>query len=357
MLTDGYPKVLWNCVNRYARNGLTSKNRTGLTLFFAHANGFPKEIWEPTLATLLASPAGTVIDEVWCWESIQHGDAALINRHSISRYFDWSDNTRDIINFFTNYMPSDTDFKSLPLHLARLPEQESQRRLATGFQQRRLMIVGHSYGGCTSTLATENFPHLVDSLVLVDPVIPKPYVSEEIFQMAEAKTDGLLMGSLTRRDTWKTRDEVATSYLKNPFFQAWHPDVLKVYIEAGIYDTTDEQGNPVVKLKMPGIYESIVFSERTVGHETWQNLPNIPERITMRWIVPDRSDADEFGPPGATAERCWIRPKNASNIRIAGAGHLIAQERPVEVGEDLRDFILEVYLDLYTQTTIPRSSL
>lgn len=44
MLTDGYPKVLWNCVNRYARNGLTSKNRTGLTLFFAHANGFPKEV-------------------------------------------------------------------------------------------------------------------------------------------------------------------------------------------------------------------------------------------------------------------------------------------------------------------------
>ena len=114
-----------------------------------------------------------------------------------------------------------------------------------------------------------------------------------------------------------------TSYLKNPFFRAWHPSVLKIYIEAGIYDTTDEAGNSIVKLKMPGIYESVVFSERTVGQEVWQNLPNIPERIPIRWVVPDRSDADEFGPPGATRERCWIRPKNASNIKIPGAGHLV----------------------------------
>lgn len=44
MITDGHPKVLWNCANRYVRKGITGKNRTGLTLFFAHANGFPKEV-------------------------------------------------------------------------------------------------------------------------------------------------------------------------------------------------------------------------------------------------------------------------------------------------------------------------
>ncbi|KAF6748010.1 Alpha/Beta hydrolase protein [Ephemerocybe angulata] len=358
MLTDGYPKVLWNCLNRYARKGLNQSNKTGLTLFFAHANGFPKEIWEPTLATLLSSQASILIDEVWCWESIQHGDAALINRESISRYFDWSDNSRDMISFWTNFLPSETSSRVLPLHLPRVSEQETKRRLEVGFQSRKLMIVGHSYGGCTSTLATENYPHLVDSLILIDPVIAKPYASDsEVFQMSNAKTDALLMGSLTRRDTWKSREEVLTSYLRSPFFQAWHPDVLKIYIEAGIYDTTDAEGNSVVKLKMPGIYESIVFSERTVQLETWQNLANIPERIPLRWIVPGRSDADEFGPPGATGERCWSRPKNASNIRIAGAGHLIAQESPAEVGEDLRDFILEVYSDLYSQKSVARPNL
>ena len=43
MMSDGYPKVYWNVLNRYVRRGLSASNRTGLTLFFAHANGFPKE--------------------------------------------------------------------------------------------------------------------------------------------------------------------------------------------------------------------------------------------------------------------------------------------------------------------------
>ena len=42
--TDGYPLVLWNCVNRYVKKSLDLSNKTGVTLFFAHANGFPKEV-------------------------------------------------------------------------------------------------------------------------------------------------------------------------------------------------------------------------------------------------------------------------------------------------------------------------
>jgi hypothetical protein len=43
-VTDGYPLVLWNCVNRYVKKDLDLANKTGVTLFFAHANGFPKEV-------------------------------------------------------------------------------------------------------------------------------------------------------------------------------------------------------------------------------------------------------------------------------------------------------------------------
>ena len=43
-VTNGYPLVLWNCVNRYVKNGLDLSNKTGVTLFFAHANGFPREV-------------------------------------------------------------------------------------------------------------------------------------------------------------------------------------------------------------------------------------------------------------------------------------------------------------------------
>lgn len=42
----GTKKVLWCCLNRYSRKakgGKESKS-SGVTLFFAHANGFPKEV-------------------------------------------------------------------------------------------------------------------------------------------------------------------------------------------------------------------------------------------------------------------------------------------------------------------------
>lgn len=35
---------LWCCVNRYARASVGSGSKKGVTLFFAHANGFPKEV-------------------------------------------------------------------------------------------------------------------------------------------------------------------------------------------------------------------------------------------------------------------------------------------------------------------------
>lgn len=55
MITDGHPKVLWNCVNRYVRKGISRSNGSGLTLFFAHANGFPKEVrlFNPGLRLML----------------------------------------------------------------------------------------------------------------------------------------------------------------------------------------------------------------------------------------------------------------------------------------------------------------
>jgi hypothetical protein len=143
-----------------------------------------------------------------------------------------------------------------------------------------------------------------------------------------------------------------------------------------MYETVDEEGNPVIKLKMPGIYESIVFAERQLGHEVYDRLPQIEERIPIHWVMPGRDDADEFGPPGASQERVWARLKNATNVRITGAGHLvrlvrfypssfglanaaqIAQERPEELAENLHEFIQRQYSDLATPSRhVLRSNL
>jgi hypothetical protein len=63
---------------------------------------------------------------------------------------DWSDNTRDILNFLLNYLPTSPTSSRLPTHLSRVSHVESERRKVSGFGKRTLIAVGHSYGGCTS---------------------------------------------------------------------------------------------------------------------------------------------------------------------------------------------------------------
>ncbi|PPQ75295.1 hypothetical protein CVT24_007518 [Panaeolus cyanescens] len=350
-VTDGYPLVLWNVVNRYLRNGLDESNKTGVTLFLAHANGFPKEIWEPFLGHLLSSKEGASIDEVWAWESVQHGDAALINSASLSAIFDWHDNARDIINFFTHYLPT-RPTTTLPVHLPRLPQEETNQRLVRGFSERQLIAIGHSYGGCTSTLAALMHPVLFKSLALVDPVILAP---------ATRKPGGndLATGALSRRDEWSSIEEALEVCSKNPFFSAWHPDVLKLYITCGTYPTTSSSDvqKPIIKLKMPPVQEAVVFAEVHTEHEVYDQLPTLDPRIPIRWIMPGKPGAPELGGPGTAEKRVWLRPANSTNTRIVGGGHLIPQEAPLELAEDVQSYLSYLFTTNYGAGTNIRPSL
>ncbi|KAF8153181.1 hypothetical protein B0H34DRAFT_677358 [Crassisporium funariophilum] len=321
-VTDGYPQVLWNCVNRYVRKNLNSSNRTGVTLFCAHANGFPKEIWEPTLGHLLPSSAG-IIDEVWLWESVQHGDAGLVNASSASGIFDWSDNGRDIANFLLHFLPTVATNTTLPTHLPRVAPEETELRSKRGFSDR-------------NTLAASLYPRLFHSLVLVDPVIIRPYDNQGRDRVLD-----LAAGALSRRDTWASREEALDSYNKSPFFRSWDPAVLQIYVDCGIHLTKDENGKEVAKLKMPGIQEAVVFSETHTEYEVFQRLVDLDERITLRWIMPGKPGARELGGPGTTVYRVWARPANSTNVKILGGGHLIPQEAPQELAEDLAKFLLQ----------------
>lgn len=111
----------------------------------------------------------SLIDEIWVWEAIQHGDAAIINEPSATgickihlKFFllcffllmifpvDWTDDSRDIVNFLINFLPTTAVDAPLPTHLPRTPSQEAELRLKNGFKDRTIVAAGHSMGGCTS---------------------------------------------------------------------------------------------------------------------------------------------------------------------------------------------------------------
>jgi hypothetical protein len=67
-----------------------------------------------------------------------------------------------------------------------------------------------------------------------------------------------------------------------PFFAAWDPKVLEVYVEHGL--APDSKGG--FRLKMSGVQEAVVFAEAHVPYEVWELLERLDESIELRWIMP-----------------------------------------------------------------------
>ncbi|THH11139.1 hypothetical protein EW146_g8142 [Bondarzewia mesenterica] len=334
-LGEGSRAVLWNCLNRYVRRAVPKeKNRKHLTLFFAHANGLHKEVG--TLTEVL-----TCIDEVWTFDAVQHGDSGLINAAQLRGIFDWADNARDILNFFLQYLPDSVSADPLPVHLERVPSSVSEERRVHGFRERSLVSVGHSFGGCSLVLAAHAIPSLFSDLVLIDPVIiPSGYDRSENLRT-------LVLGAISRRETWSSREEAHRLLSASPFFGRWDPEVLKVYIEHAL--ASDPRG--IVRLKTTGIQEATVFLENLVANEAWVLLSQLDKRIALKWIMPGSGPGQDsgFSSNEVTQERIWLRPQNSSNRRIPGGGHLVVQEKPKEVVEkrhsadEIHSFLIEKF--------------
>ncbi|KAF7970127.1 hypothetical protein HWV62_24952 [Athelia sp. TMB] len=345
---DCAPAVLWNCVNRYSlkERKLQVGGAKRLTLFFAHANGFPKEvrisgftviwtwlelirdclqIWEPVLHHLLEESSGPEISEIWSWEAAQHGDSYLLNKKRLPGYCDWMDDARDIMNFFVHYLPANAAPSELPLHLPRVSSPVSEGRQTSGYANRTLVVVGHSYGGACSAMLAAHCPKLFSSLVLVDPTIKQYVPGIE----RNARAHAMVCGALGRRDGWSSKEEVWRLFKAIPFFACWDPAMLQTYVEYGI--TSDGAGS--VKLKTPGAQEALVFSSMRFSGEIWELLDRIDEQVTLRWIMPGnmKSLSLPIDDEEAMRIKVWRRPANTSNVRLP-AGHLIPHERPREFG-------------------------
>jgi hypothetical protein len=73
----------------------------------------------------------------------------------------WSDYARDILNFVLHFLPEEPTPSALPTCLQRVPLEISEAREKRGFATRKLIAVGHSFGGCAASVLatfTSSFP-------------------------------------------------------------------------------------------------------------------------------------------------------------------------------------------------------
>ncbi|PYI24041.1 toxin biosynthesis protein [Aspergillus japonicus CBS 114.51] len=183
-----------------------------VTILAAHANGFPKELYEPLWEEIYARSKanGFRIRSIWMADVAHQGESSVLNEDLLGNDPSWFDHPRDL------------------LHLLNVKRKEMPRPIVG---------VGHSMGGAHLTQLCLMHPRLIHTLILLDPVIQRESTQLDHLEMAHhqretiAKTTQL---STYRREVWPSRTAAAAGFQRSPFYQAWDARVLARWIEHGL---------------------------------------------------------------------------------------------------------------------------
>ncbi|RHZ88638.1 hypothetical protein Glove_21g248 [Diversispora epigaea] len=267
-----------------------------ITIIFAHATGYHKEVWEPIIRGLNEKrgkrwSGGTM----YALDATNHGDSAILNQDILPDSFKWTDYARDILQVIDHF-----NIKG------------------------PIVGVGHSLGGCAILMAELFRSGTFSALVSIDPVL-YPF---------KVKQYNSFSSVLSRRDVWPNREAVKSSFLRHTFFRAWDPEVLDLHVQYGLRDLPSGE----VTLKCPKDQESYVFEhDHDTVFDAFTGLPEI--QCPILFITGSRSFS--INPQDSAllkASRC----KNGHLI-IINCGHLVPLEKPHETMETISNFISHNY--------------
>ncbi|KAK4548584.1 hypothetical protein LTR36_009494 [Oleoguttula mirabilis] len=177
-----------------------------VTILACHANGFPKELYEPVWDALYdqsqKEDAGFRIRGIWIMDVANQGDSGVLNEGKLGNEPSWHDFARDylgVVNEFRKEMP----------------------RPIVGF--------GHSMGGSVLLDMALLHPRLLTSLMLVEPIASSSQ---------NGSWDGVAQ-ILFRKDRWQSLDAAMKYFGKAPLHKRWDPQVFELYRQHGFRDVPE----------------------------------------------------------------------------------------------------------------------
>ncbi|KAI6088609.1 putative toxin biosynthesis protein [Hypoxylon rubiginosum] len=262
--------VLYLSVKQYVPIDNPSPQPGDITIIAAHANGFPKELYEPLWADLhaLSSNADPKIKKggkfrirgIWIADVSNQGYSGTLNERAQGCDPSWNDHARDLLhltNVFRSQMP------------------------------RPLIGVGHSFGAAILTKLSLLHPRLLTSLVLLDPTITT-------FSFAPVGPgQSPARASSFRRETWPDRESAAASFRRSPFYRAWDPRVLEAWVAHGVRST------PTLLFPSPNPSDDKATLRTSKHHEVFTYFrplwPHVRESSNGTLTV-DKDGAPDFDP-------------------------------------------------------------
>ncbi|KAI8965066.1 putative toxin biosynthesis protein [Daldinia sp. FL1419] len=177
-----------------------------ITILGAHANGFPKELYEPLWADLhrRAKSHGFQIRGIWIADVANQGYSGTLNEHVFGNDPSWHDHARDLLHL-TNVFRAD--------------------------MPRPIVGIGHSFGASVLTKLSLLHPRLLTTIVLLDPTITPTSFEHRSPGKSPARA------SAFRREVWPSRAAAAESFRRSPFYQSWDPRVLDAWVQHALRDT------------------------------------------------------------------------------------------------------------------------
>ncbi|KAL4910673.1 hypothetical protein BDW74DRAFT_1327 [Aspergillus multicolor] len=330
-----------------------------VTILAAHANGFPKELYEPLWEELYARSKanGFRIRSIWMADVAHQGESSVVNEDLLGNDPSWFDHPRDL------------------LHLVNVKRKEMPRPI---------IGVGHSMGGAHLTQLAIMHPRLLHSLILLDPVIQRQTTQLDPGDLGKQKLviAKTTQSSTYRRDRWPSRQAALDSYKKNPFYQSWDPRVLERWVKYGLRDLPtsihplDEASNnstdrpvtlrttlhqevftfsrpnydgppgfavPVNKVTHPDLDPDRLGSWPFYRPEPFRIFAQLPHlRPSVLYIFGETSDmssptmiADKLSHTGTgLGGNGGVVAGRVRDVVLKGKGHLVAQEAPVQCAEE-----------------------
>ncbi|KAJ2733526.1 hypothetical protein IW152_002992 [Coemansia sp. BCRC 34962] len=282
--------------NIYSATGAISNHeRTRLTLLLAHANGFHKELWEPTLERVFAHKSKDwFIDQAIVLDSYNHGDSAIANRSFIDNeeFSPWTENARDI--------------------LAVLAQLGSPRNI---------IGVGHSWGASSLLLAEIMAPSSFASLIITDPVL-HPGNNQSAKDLARL--------TLKRRYQWNTVEEARQYFTNHPFFRIWDQRIIDLHLRHGLEQVEDG----LLVLKCRPINESAVYSgSRDDSPHAMHNLSRVQCPVVFL-----TGETSEQAPPMHIA-KITKDMVACRHVVMNNVGHLLLHQDPDRTADWYVEFL------------------
>ncbi|KAF7951904.1 hypothetical protein EAE96_007201 [Botrytis aclada] len=197
--------VLHLAIKQYIPRDNPNPQPGDVTIIGAHANGYPKELYEPLWEDIhaRAKANGFKIRSIWMADIAHEGASSVINEQLLGNDPSWIDHARDLLHMVNTYR------SQMPLPI---------------------IGIGHSFGANMLTNLSLMHPRLLTTLIMLDPVIQQ-YASTPSHIASPNQL------STFRRDLWPTRAAAEASFRKSKAYSKWDSRVLDRWCQYAIRST------------------------------------------------------------------------------------------------------------------------